>query len=152
MRLCNLETQARGREYRSHPMEEFLIAIFQFLFEVVLQSLAELPWDWFVGRRELGGNQSSKKFQWIVASLLMGGGVGVISLLIRPNTSIRSSSFRVLYLICAPPFSALISYILARFVSGRERPWVQPRLQTICAFCFTLVLTILRFTYAQRPL
>jgi hypothetical protein len=26
-----------------------------------------------------------------------------------------------------------------------------PRLHAICAFCFALVLTVVRFTYAQRP-
>jgi hypothetical protein len=133
-------------------MEELLIAIFQFLFEVLLQSLVELPWDWFVGSRELRLDQSSKKFHWIIASLLIGAGVGVISPFIRPNTSIKSSSFRLLYLILAPLFSAMISFLIARFFSSRGRPWVQPRLHAICTFCFTLVVTVLRFTYAHRPL
>jgi hypothetical protein len=133
-------------------MEEFLIAIFQFLFEVVLQSLFELPWDWFVGSRELRLDQSSKNYHWVVGSLLMGGAVGVISLFVRPNTTIQSSSFRVLYLVFAPVFSAMISLLIARFFSSRGRPWIQPRLHTICTFCFTVVVTVLRFTYAHRPL
>ena len=132
-------------------MEEILIAAFQFFFEVVLQVLAELPWDWFVGSRESKRDQSSKKLGWIVVSLFMGGAVGLLSILVRPNTSIRSSALRMAYLGFAPPCSAWISWLVARWLAGRGRPWIQPRLHAICAFCFALVLTALRFAYTHRP-
>ena len=132
-------------------MEEILIAIFQFLFEVVLQVLAELPLDLYVGSRESKRDQSSRKYQWIFVSLVMGGAVGAVSLLVRPNTSIKSSTARIAYLVLAPPVSAWLSFVLARLFVGRGRSWIQPRLHAICAFCFALVLTVVRFTYAQRP-
>ena len=66
-------------------MEELLIALFQFFFEVVLQILAELPWDIFIGVRESKGDQSSRNGGWILVRLLMGGAVGAVSLLVRPK-------------------------------------------------------------------
>jgi hypothetical protein len=66
-------------------MEEILIAIFQFLFEVVLQVIAELPLDLYVGSRESKRDQSTRKYEWIFVSLLMGGAVGGVSLLVRPK-------------------------------------------------------------------
>ena len=132
-------------------MEEILIALFQFFFEVVLQILAELPWDIFVGLRESKRDQPSRNGGWILVSLLMGGAVGAVSLLVRPQTSIRSSAARIGYLILAPPLSAWISFLLARVLVSRGRSWVEPQLHARCAFCFALVLTVVRFTYAQRP-
>lgn len=132
-------------------MEELLIAIFQFFFEVVLQTLMELPWDICVSSRESRRNQSPNKFQWLFLSLLMGGAVGSISLWIWPNTAMRSSGLRLAYLLLAPPCSAWISFLVARCLAHRSRPWIQPGLHAQCAFCFTLVLTVVRFTYAHRP-
>src|SRR5690349_8747663 len=132
-------------------MEEFLIVLFQFIFEVVLQVLAELPWDFYVGARERRNEESSDKFGWAVVSLLMGGAVGVLSLWVRPNTSIKHSEARLAYLFLAPPCSAWVSLWVARFLARRGRPWIEPGLHATCAFCFALVLTVLRFTYAHRP-
>lgn len=132
-------------------MEEILIAVFQFLFEVVLQVLAEWPWDYFLGSREFRDDQWSRKMQWIIISVGMGCAVGLISLFLRPATSIRHSEWRVAYLILAPPCSAWISFTVARRLALRGRTWIHPRLHAICAFCFALALTVLRFTYARRP-
>jgi hypothetical protein len=132
-------------------MEEFLILVFQFIFEVVLQVLAELPFDLFVGSREFKRDQSSKGFEWIFVSLVMGGAVGAISLFVRPNTLLKSGTARIAYLILAPLLSAWFSFVLARLLAGRGRSWIIPKRHAICAFCFALVLTVVRFTYAQRP-
>ena len=89
--------------------------------------------------------------QWIIISLGMGCAVGLISLFLRPGTSIKHSEWRVAYLILAPPFSAWISFALARRLARRGRTWMNPSLHAICAFCFALALTVLRFAYAHRP-
>jgi hypothetical protein len=131
-------------------MEEFLVLVFQLIFEVVVQVLAELPFDLFVGSREFKRDQSSKEFEWILVSLVMGGVVGVISLLVRPNTLLKSGTARIAYLILAPLISAWCSFGLSQLLAGRGRNWITPKRHAICAFCFALVLTVVRFTYAHR--
>ncbi len=132
-------------------MEDILIIVFQFIFEVVLQVLAELPWDLFVGSREFKREQSPNTFQWIFVSLIFGGAVGAISLALRPDTFLKSAAARIAYLLLAPFISAWSAFVLARFFVGQGRTWINPRLHAICAFCFALVLTVVRFTYAHRP-
>ena len=132
-------------------MEDLLIIIFQFVFEVVLQVLAELPWDLFIGSSESRSDQSSNKLKWVFVSLALGGAVGAGSLVVRPDTFLKSATGRIAYLILAAPISAWCALVLARAFVERGRTWINPRLHAICAFSFALVLTIVRFTYAHRP-
>jgi len=132
-------------------MEELLIFIFQFFFEIVLQVLLELPFDLFVGSRESKRDQSSRMFQWSVVGLVLGGVAGGISLFIFPQTFIKTSQWRIVYLIVAPTISAVFSFVLARAFVAKGKHWIDPKLHAVCALCFALVLTVLRFTYAQRP-
>lgn len=131
-------------------MEEFLIIVFQFFFEVVLQVLAELPWDLFVGSREFRQEQSSNTIQWIFVSLVLGGAVGALSLMVRPDTFLKHGMTRIAYLILTPVISAWFAFNLSRAFVSRGRSWIDPRLHAICAFSFALILTVVRFTYAHR--
>lgn len=132
-------------------MEEILVAILQFFFEVVLQTLLEAPWDFWIGRRELRGDPSSKTVSWILTSIILGAGAGVISLWLFPNTRIHSSLFRLLYLIFAAPISGMFSYWFSMVLARAGREWIQPPLHAWCAFSFTLMVTLIRFAYVHRP-
>ncbi|CAN5662108.1 hypothetical protein BH11VER1_BH11VER1_36720 [soil metagenome] len=131
-------------------MEEILLILFHFLFEVVLQILIELPFDWFVSMRESKVPQDSKSGRWFFFSILLGGSVGALSLWVFPNTFIKSNGGRLAYLFLAPVISAACSLLLSRARVARSKDWVNPRLHAICAFWFALMLTIIRFTYAHR--
>ena len=132
-------------------MEELLIFFFQFFIEVVLQVLLELPWDIFIGERESSGEQSFNKWQWAFASLICGALAAAAVMWFHPDTYIKSSGVRIAYLFLAPPVSALFSRMIARRFARKGRVWVEPNLHALCAFCFSLALTVLRFTYAHRP-
>ncbi len=132
-------------------MEEILIIVFQFLFEVVLQILAELPWDLFLSSRGRSIEPSSDESLWITLSFLLGGAVAMASLYLRPNTYLKHSSTRIAYLVFAPVCSAGVSFLLARYNAKRTPSYYSPKLHATCAFCFALVLTVVRFTYAHRP-
>ncbi|MEY4483106.1 MAG: hypothetical protein RL693_558 [Verrucomicrobiota bacterium] len=131
-------------------MEELLLILFHVLFEVVLQILIELPFDWFVGMRESKAPQDSRPGQWYFVSILLGGGVGVLSLWVFPNSFIKSSGGRIAYLVFAPLISAGCALLLSRIRVARSKDWINPRLHALCAFWFALVLTIIRFTYVHR--
>ena len=131
-------------------MEEIFIVIFEFLFEIVLQVLIELPFDWLLGARESRSSQVANRTIWIGAALGFGAGLGLVSLIVRPHSFIKSSELRVAYLFAAPVLSAATSLLISRLLAKRSRPWITPRLHAWCAFYFTVIFTVLRFTYANH--
>jgi hypothetical protein len=131
-------------------MEEFLIFLLQFLFEVVAQFLCELPWDWFVGSREWRLEAPSGSWEWACTSFLIGTGFGIISLALRPTTAIHSAAGRIAYLLLAAPISGLLSRWFAAVIRDCGRAWIDPRRHAVCAFSFTLAMTLIRFAYAHR--
>ena len=86
----------------SDPMEELLIVVFQFLFEILIQVLIELPWDQFLRSRPSPSHSKTSPGLWIILSLAIGASIGGVSLLIFPTTLLHWSSARNAYLIAAP--------------------------------------------------
>ena len=131
-------------------MEDLLIVIFQFFFEMVLQVLAELPWDVWVGSRQSAVHCEPGPGLWIVLSLIAGGCVGGASLLIFPTTLLHWGSARMANLVVAPFTSAFVSHSLSRWSRSRRGNEPYPKIRTVCAACFTFALAVIRFTYATR--
>jgi hypothetical protein len=128
-------------------VEDLLIILLQFFFEVVLQVLAELPWDLFVGTRHKSSSHEAGPGTWIFLSLAAGAGAGGISLLLFPTTLLHSSTARMANLIVAPVVSGVVSYGFwrkKRFLADRE-------MRAVYAGCFTFGLAVIRFAYAARP-
>ena len=132
-------------------MEELLIVIFQFTFEILLQVLAELPWDLFLGSRQTTSTPQSNSGLWIVLSLIAGGSIGGLSLFVFPTALLHWRSARMANLIVAPTVSALASLYFSRSFTARRGNRSNPNIRAICAACFTFALAIIRFTYASRP-
>jgi len=133
-------------------MEEFLVVLFQFLFEVVLQVLAELPWDAFVGSREIPSPKEWGGWQWGALSFFAGLAVGGLSLIFLPNTLLRSGGVRMINLLVAPTMSGLVAFTFSNVQKSRSKSkGADPSLRAVCAACFTLALALIRFTYATRP-
>ncbi|HEX4796823.1 MAG TPA: hypothetical protein VH370_23730 [Humisphaera sp.] len=133
-------------------MEDVLILILQFIFEVGLQVLAELPWDLFVGRRQTASNPNRPAGPgvWIFLSLIAGAAVGGLSLLIFPTTLLHLPATRMANLAVAPAISGFASAGFSRLWPNRRKPG-DPAIRPIAAACFTFALAVIRFTYAARP-
>lgn len=132
-------------------MEEILVVILQVIFELALQVLAELPWDLFVGSRESASPRETGPGLWVVLSLVAGGAVGGISLLIFPETLIHWSDARMANLLVAPALTGCVAFAFSRSTIGPTGKPSHPRLRGVCAACFTLAVALIRFTYATRP-
>jgi len=134
-------------------MEEVLVLILQFIFEVGLQILAELPWDLVVSSRPASSryNNDGGPGLWIVLSLIAGAAVGGFSLLIFPMTWLHLPATRMANLIVAPTVSGYVSAGFAKYWAGRKGKPANPAIRVTCAACFTLALALVRFTYATRP-
>jgi len=98
-------------------MEDLLIAIFQFFFEVIVQLLAEVPWDLSLGiseKRSALRDSDPNYIFWGFGSLLAGAALGGASLLAHPHTVITHSWARVAYLFFAPISALFFSYFLSQ--------------------------------------
>jgi hypothetical protein len=134
-------------------MEELLIAVFEIVFEIILQILIQIPWDLglsFGERRASEADHDANYLLWIVGSLLAGALIGGISLLAFPHTFITHSWARITYLALAPLLSGFLSYFLAKNKSSIDVLTNRPRMHALCLFLFSLGITVIRFTYAQR--
>ena len=133
-------------------MEEFLVILLQFVFEVLLQALAELPWDAFIGTgSSRSGGSEAYDGLWIVLSLIAGAALGGASLLLFPTTLLHWGGLRMANLVVAPAVSAYISLFFTRRRSAETTPRTNGTTRAVCAACFTFALAIVRFTYAARP-
>lgn len=134
-------------------MEELLIVIFQMVFEIILQILIQIPWDFGLSvgeRRASEADHDPNYFLWIAGSLLTGALIGGISLLGFPHTFITHGWARMTYLFLAPLLSGFLSYYLAKNKSSIDVLTNRPRMHAFCLFLFSLGITVIRFTYAQR--
>lgn len=126
-------------------MEEFLILLFQVIVELFLG----LPWDWlWYGEREGGDGQISPF--WIgFWSMIAGGVLAGLSLLLFPDVIARRSGLRLFLLFFAPVFAGTTGYWMAKW-KERRRDYVVPREHFWWSFMFTLGYMMVRFGYAHR--
>jgi hypothetical protein len=130
-------------------MEEVLVAIFQFLLEVIGQTLVwnllYLPFD-FLSFRDFPTGRAG------FCALAFFGGLlcGWILLIPFPSTSIHSPWLRIATLIASPVLAGWISYVVAELRAGLGHI-VESRNHFWYAFTFTLGLAIVRFAYAHHP-
>lgn len=128
-------------------MEELLIVILQFLFEFVMNVLANLPFDWPSRTRKVPEPSAIT----LLCLLWFAGGclLAWTSLLVVRHTLIAIPELRVANLLLAPVASAYLSRAIAERRSGLN-PNIVPRNHFWQAFWFTLGLVLVRFAYATR--
>jgi hypothetical protein len=122
-------------------MEAFLVAIGEILIEFVLNvaifgSIDGIATQWKV----LGRN---------FVLLLVGGGLGALSLLVFSRTIISVPALRIAYLVAAPIGAAFLFRALAARRAKKSYS-VVPREHFWHAFWFTLGWVVVRFVFAQR--
>lgn len=128
-------------------MEEILVIIIQFLFEVILNSIMNIPFDWPSKNRltaEPGSIWLTCLLWFLGASLL-----GWVSLIFFKHTLIAISGLRIANLILAPLLSAFISKVIAS-KRAENNQFIVPNNHYWQAFWFTLGFTMVRFAYATH--
>jgi hypothetical protein len=120
--------------------------IFVFLGELLVQLVLNVAWyATGFGSLRPGAPRPAVNF----ALLLLGGGLGALSLLVFRFTIVPGPALRVAHLVLAPIACAFLIRALAKW-RANENPNVVPREQFWGAFWFTLGWVLVRFTYARR--
>ncbi|HAM73347.1 MAG TPA: hypothetical protein DCM86_17070 [Verrucomicrobiales bacterium] len=131
-------------------MEDLIIFLIQFFLEVVLQILAELPWDWILRWREVDNPAKGPGPAWM--SVTLGAGLGFVSLWILPRSLISSALGRIVHLFLSPLVCAGAALLLASIRRARSStPQPDIWLHAKCALWFAIGLTTVRFAYVHRP-
>src|ERR1700761_266771 len=101
-------------------MEEFLILLLQFVFEMLLEVLGSLPWDAFSYRWD----DKDQGFGLGVLAFTAGCLLGGASLLMFPHTLLHHGWSRIGNLVVAPLLSGLVARSMAKWRErkGREVP------------------------------
>jgi hypothetical protein len=128
-------------------MEEMLIVVFQFIIEIFVEAIANIPFDWPSKNRKTP--ESDKIFLSCFGWLCFGGLLSWGSLFFIKKTLIKIGLLRVVNLFIAPLLSGWISYVLASNRS-RNNGFIKPKNHFWQAFWFTLGLAVVRFAYAKR--
>jgi len=128
-------------------MEELLIILFQFFFEVILQVLAELPWDIGISRREDWSVE--RPFLFALLSLAFGLLLGGLSLALFPHTFLHHPWLRIANLLVSPLATGGTSWSIAS-LRKKGSPQVSPGHHFAYSFLFSLAFAAIRFTYALR--
>ena len=128
-------------------MEELLVLLVQFFFEMLLNVLANLPFDALFRHPKTPDAQHAalKSIAWI----LLGALLGWLSTWIFPHTLISLPALRLLNVVISPVVAALLSQAVAARRS-RANPNISPRHHFWYAFWFTLALVLVRLACAAR--
>jgi hypothetical protein len=139
---------------RSHLLvfEELIIALLQFVFELLLEFLMWLPWDSLLWSRERRVSPESRNPDgWLVplGGTILGLTMGGISLVVLPNTLLVHEGARLVNIVAAPLVSGGLAALLARRRERRGQS-SSAKLHFWFAFAFSLSLLVVRFTWAER--
>lgn len=127
-------------------MEELLTVILQFVLELLLEALANLPFDWPSRKRSEPESDPPLRrcLLWCGGGALLGG----VSLLLLPHSLIQLPALRIANLLLAPLLSGAVSWRLTQRRSRRNGNLL-PHNHFWQAFGFTLGLVAVRFAYAS---
>lgn len=128
-------------------MEEVLVLILQFLFELVLNVFTFSSFDFPSQRRRLP--EPEVIWGWGLVWFLVGACVGAVSLLVFNHAIINWSVLRIVNLVVSPVVSAYLSQVVA-VRRAQSNPNINPRNHFWYAFWFTLGVAIVRFAYVSR--
>jgi len=128
-------------------VEEIVVLLIQFVVEILLQAVVYLPFDFSFYRDEKSGERSG--CGWMSVYLILGGGLGALSLLIAPRLLLDSIALRVGNLILAPLAAGGLSWAVSEWRRGRGAV-VCPRSHFWFGFWFALAFGGVRLAYAAR--
>jgi len=128
-------------------VEEILVAIIHFIFELVMEVLLNFPFDL------PSKNRSSPEpetiwpvcIMWFVCAFLL----GLASLYFFKHSLINNPSLRIANLVLAPLISACLSQKIAAH-RAQKNHFIVPRNHYWQAFWFTLSFTMVRYAYTSH--
>lgn len=134
-------------------LEELIIFVLQWVFELLFNLVVYFPWDIFLFWRERKAPADRRESDyWLVplGGAFFGGLLGAASLVFLPTTLLRHEVGRLINLIATPLISAALSRLLAqrRVKRGQDS---DANLHFWFAFAFSLALLTVRFIWANRP-
>ena len=132
-------------------MEEFLVVLFQFFFELTINGFSFLPFDLPSKKRTTPEGDSVWEFVLPLCLVwsFVGTVVGGLSLIVFTHTFLQNSGLRIANLIVSPLLSGILAQILARH-RAKLNPFLIPRNHFWYGFSFSLGITSVRFVYALR--
>jgi len=134
-------------------MEELLIVLFQFFFELAINGnvFSLLPFDLLSKKRTTPERDSVWKFVLPLCLVwsFLGTVVGSLSLIVFTYTFLQNSGLRIVNLLVSPLLSGVLAQILARH-RAKLNPLLIPRNHFWYGFSFSLGITSVRFVYALR--
>ena len=133
-------------------LAELLIALVQFICEVLLQIvgdvLAELGWNAL--REVFRPSQPPRRGLVLVGYSIIGAALGGLSLLVFPKHFAAGMPLRIATLALAPIASALVVAPMLPLLRRPGEPGdIWPRFWN--AYVFSLTFALIRFAYAGRP-
>jgi hypothetical protein len=127
-------------------VEEILVAIIQFLFEAVAQSIWSFPFGFYPPDDSSAGAGRG----WLIVAVFVGGlAAGAASIALVPHSYLHHAWLRVASLVVSPLLAGAIAWCLAEMRIS-YRPEVVPSRHFWYAFTFTMGLSLYRFAYGPH--
>ena len=126
-------------------MEELLVVLIQFLFEVVGQALLSVPFD-FCPRREY---PDYSRAALTIVAFAVGVAFGAASVALVPHSYLPYAWLRIASLVASPLLAGAIAWCVAELRIS-YKPFLVPRHHFWYAFTVTLGLSLVRFAYVKH--
>jgi hypothetical protein len=134
-------------------MEELLLALLHFLFELLFDILVSVPWDAAFSRNERArrehGLSPPSNAPILFAAALTGLVLGFMSLAVWPHTLLKLGWMRMLNLVLAPALSAALAFHAAKRRTTRGDV-SNETLHAWFAALLSLMFVLIRFTWGVR--
>jgi hypothetical protein len=128
-------------------MAELLLVILEVIAEVVLQGLAEIPFDWALNKREKRAHTQDRPLRplfWAIIAIITGAGFGWLTHQLYPTPWPTSQLGRIAFLTASPLLVGASSYLFNRSRTRRGQDWTRPWIHAGCATAFALSLAVTR--------
>lgn len=134
------------RWHRLNDVEELIIVIVQFTFEVLVSTFVGAPFG-FNARKPIQHESNSAGYQIVFA--LAGALLGYVSAYLLPFKLLPYSWFRLLNLVIAPVAGGYVAKAIATH-RAKTDPLIEPKVHFWNAFSFILPFALLRLAYVAR--
>lgn len=128
-------------------MAELLLVLLEVIAEVLLQGLAEVPFDWALNKREKrvhGQDRSLRPVFWAIIAIVTGAGFGWLSHQLYPAPWPTTHVGRLFFLTASPLLVGAASFLFNRSRAQRGQDWTRPWVHAGCATVFALSLAVVR--------
>lgn len=128
-------------------MAEVLLALLEVIAEVLLQGLAEIPFDWALNKRERRVQAQGGRLRpvfWVIIAIVTGTGFGWLSHQLYPAPWPTTQIGRLAFLTVSPLLLGASSYLINRSRTRRGQDWTRPWVHAGCATVFALSLAVTR--------